>query len=193
MPHATDHRIVLVRHGQTEWSRSGQHTSTTDIDLTDEGRAQADRLAGVLAGRRFALVLSSPKRRATETARRAGFADFQIEPGLSEWNYGEYEGVTSTEIRRKVPGWTVWTHPSPGGESPGEVGVRTDAVLARCATAPGDVLLFAHGHLLRVLTARWLGLAPVDGRFFLLDPATVSELGYDRETRAIALWNASVH
>ena len=193
VPDPTDPRIVLVRHGSTPWSDSGRHTGRTDIQLTEEGEAQAERLAPALAGRPFALVLSSPLSRALETARRAGFGD-RVEQcdDLVEWDYGEYEGLTTTQIRERMPEWTVWTHPCPGGETAAQVAARADTVLARARAAGGDVLLVAHGHLLRVLVARWLWLGPADGRLFRLDPATVSELGYERTQPALVTWNAAV-
>lgn len=181
-------RIVLVRHGETAWSRSGQHTSRTDLELTDRGEAQARSLGAALAGQRFDLVLTSPSRRAAETARLAGFADREVAGELREWDYGEYEGRTTPEIREDVPGWTVWDHPSPGGESAADVGARVDRLLDGL---PGDgaVALFSHGHLLRVLAARWLGLPPSGGALLRLDTATVSELGYERERRVVVRWN----
>lgn len=186
------HRIVVIRHGQTEWSASGRHTGRTDVALTAEGVAQAERLRPVFAVRSFAVVLSSPLRRAAETAALAGVGDHEqvlVDERLVEWDYGQYEGLTTSEIRAEVPGWTVWTHRCPGGETSAEVGARVDAVLERCRGIDGDVLLVAHGHLLRVLTARWLGLAPTDGRFFLLDPAAAGELGHEHGSPAIAHWN----
>lgn len=193
MPDPAEPRIVLVRHGSTVWSDTGRHTGATDVALTEQGRAQADRLAPVLARRRFAMVLASPRSRARETATRAGFGE-RVEPcaDLAEWDYGEYEGLTTPEIRRRAPGWTVWTQPCPGGETAAQVGARADAALDRARTAGGDVLLVAHGHLLRVLGARWVGLSPVDGRVFRLDPATVSELGHEHEVPVVAVWNATV-
>jgi probable phosphoglycerate mutase len=183
----------LVRHGETAWSKSGQHTGLTDVPLTDAGRAQAERLRRRLGRRKFALVLSSPMSRALETARLAGFGDrVQIVPDLHEWNYGRYEGLTTPEIRKAVPGWTVWTHPIPGGETADEVAARVDRVIARVRAAPGDTVLFAHGHLLRVLAARWLGLPPTDGRLFALGTATVSVLGWEREAAVVERWNEPV-
>jgi probable phosphoglycerate mutase len=180
----------LVRHGETAWSKSGQHTGRTDVPLTDAGRAQARRLRRRLGRRKFVLVLSSPMSRALETARLAGFGDrIEVDPELHEWNYGRYEGVTTAGIRMTVPGWTVWTHPIPDGETSDEVAARVDRVIARVRAAPGDVALFAHGHILRVLTARWLGLRPADGRHFALGTATVSVLGWERETPVVERWN----
>ena len=180
--------VVLVRHGETEWSRSGQHTSRTDLELTAVGRRQAEALGSALSARRFALVLTSPMRRAAETARLAGVAA-EVAPELAEWDYGDYEGRTTADVRTEVPGWTVWSHPSPGGETPAEVGARVDRLLERVRAVDGDVALFSHGHLLRVLAARWLGLAPQDGRLFALDTATLSVLGSERETPVVRRWN----
>jgi broad specificity phosphatase PhoE len=183
-------RIVLVRHGETEWSASGKHTSTTDLPLTDRGREAARRLP--LAGRDFALVLASPRRRARETAELAGFEP-ETEPDLAELDYGDYEGRTTKEIRAERPGWTLWTGGAPGGETVDQVGARTHRVIARALAAGGDVALFAHGHVLRILTARWLELPPQRGASFALDTASVSELGFERETRVLWLWNSTAH
>lgn len=182
--------VLLVRHGETEWSVSGQHTGHTDIPLTDHGREQGRRLCGELAGRQFALVLSSPLSRALETCRLAGLGDqVQTTDDLMEWNYGEYEGITTAEIRAARPRWSLWLDGAPGGETAADVGARVDSVVAECREVDGDVAIFGHGHSLRVLAARWLGLAPADGRLFLLDPATLSTLGYERETAVIRRWN----
>lgn len=182
--------IVLIRHGETEWSRLGRHTGRTDVALTDHGRHQAERLRCVLAGRRFACVLTSPLRRASETCRLAGYGEqAQVDDDLREWDYGAYEGRTTIEIRAEVAGWTVWTHPVPRGETAAQVGVRADRVIARARAAPGDVALFGHGHALRVLSARWCGLAADAGRILGLDPATVSVLGWERETAVLRRWN----
>ncbi len=184
-------RVFLIRHGETEWSLSGQHTGVTDIPLTENGRNVARRLAPALAKERFALVLSSPRQRSLETARIAGFGErVQIDPDLSEWDYGEYEALTTPQIRERVPGWTVFTHPCPGGETAEQVAARADRVLARAAAAGGDVALFSHGHMGRVLGVRWLGLPPSEGRHFLLGTATLNVLGHERTTPAIAIWNA---
>ena len=180
--------VVLVRHGETQWARSGQYTSRTDLELTAVGRRQAEALGSALSARRFALVLTSPMRRAAETARLAGVAA-EVAPELAEWDYGDYEGRTTADVRTEVPGWTVWSHPSPGGETPAEVGPRVDRLLERVRAVDGDVALFSHGHLLRVLAARWLGLAPQDGRLFALDTATLSVLGSERETPVVRRWN----
>lgn len=191
--------IVLVRHGETEWSRDGRHTSVTDLPLTDVGEEAARATAQTLAGRPFALVLTSPRQRARHTAELLGHPDAVVDDDLVEWAYGEYEGVSTPQIRETVPGWSVWTHDTPGGESAEEVGARADRVLARAreamaagasSEAEGDVLLVGHGHALRVLTARWLELPPTDGRHFRLDTATISELGYERDVPVVTRWNA---
>ena len=185
--------IVLVRHGETEWSRSGQHTGRTDIPLTEEGERDSTALGAALRDRRFVLVLTSPLSRAAETARLAGFGDVaQVRDDLREWDYGEYEGRKTVDIRKERPGWTVWTGGVPGGETAAEVGARADRVIEELRSADGDCLIFGHGHGLRVLAARWLGLEPEDGRLFALDPATISVLGYERETPVVRLWNEPV-
>jgi broad specificity phosphatase PhoE len=184
--------LVLVRHGETEWSRDGRHTGATDVPLTEHGREQARALGGALRSRTFARVLVSPLSRARETARLGGFEDAEVRDELREWDYGAYEGRTTAEIRRERPGWTLWRDGVPDGETAPDVGARADALLAEVAATEGSVLLVAHGHLLRVLTARWLGLAPEDGRLFALDPATLSVLGHERETQVIRLWNEAV-
>jgi broad specificity phosphatase PhoE len=183
--------IVLVRHGQTEWSANGQHTSYTDVSLTAEGERQAARAAGLLAGRAFAAVLSSPLHRATRTAELAGLAVTATDDDLREWNYGAYEGRTTPQIRQERPDWTLWHDGCPGGEDSAEVGARADRVLERCrAMLPsGDMALIGHGHQLRVLTARWLDLPPQDGRLFRLETGTVSVLGYERESPVLLRWN----
>jgi broad specificity phosphatase PhoE len=182
--------IWLCRHGETEWSRDRRHTSRTDLPLTPEGVEQARRLGARLSGVAFDLVLTSPRSRSGETAALAGFPDAVVEPGAAEWDYGEYEGMTTGAIRKTVPGWTVWTHPLPGGETAEQVGARADALIRRVhAEAPTRALLFSHAHFLRVLAARWIDLAPSDGVRLLLDTATVSVLGWEREVRAIEHWN----
>lgn len=195
--------ILLVRHGETEWSRSGQHTSTTDLPLTEVGEEQARALAPRLVGRDVALALTSPRTRARRTAELIGFGGAEVDDDLVEWDYGAYEGRSTPDIRTDVPGWTIWSHESPGGETPEQVGARCDAVIARVVAGLNDVrrlrgddapepeaLLVAHGHLLRVLTARWLGLPPTDGRLFRLDTARLTELGHEREQRVLLSWNA---
>jgi broad specificity phosphatase PhoE len=186
--------IVLVRHGATEWSASGQHTSRTDVPLTDEGRAGAAKLRERLAGFDFALVLTSPMSRARQTAELAGLGHVaQIDEDLHEFDYGDYEGRTTAEIREERPGWDVWRDDSPGGETPDQVGVRADRVIERALAAGGDVALFAHGHLLRVLGARWIEDPAVKGGNLGLSTGAVCELGFERERRAIWLWNDTTH
>ena len=184
-------RIVLARHGETEWSASGKHTSTTDIPLTENGRAAARALGERLRGREFALVLISPRARSRETAELAGFTRFEIEPDLVEVDYGDYEGRTTPEIREERPGWSLWRDGSPGGETVGQAGERADRVITRALAADGDVAFFAHGHILRVIAARWLSLPAERGASLALDTATLSELGFERENRVIRRWNVS--
>ena len=175
-------QVWLVRHGETEWSRDGRHTSTTDLPLTPEGEAVARSLRDRLAEVSFDLVLTSPMQRARVTADLVGFDDAEVDDDLVEWRYGDYEGRTNAEIREEVPGWTIWTHLAPGGETPDQVTERLDRVVERRrATSPSAALVFGHGHALRALTARWLGLPVTDGRLFRLDTATLSRLGYERE------------
>lgn len=181
--------LWLVRHGETEWSLSGAHTGCTDLPLTAHGREEARAIGRVLTGRRFTLVLTSPLGRARETAQLAGYPDAELEDNLQEWNYGDYEGRTTAEIRQKIPSWSLWNDGVSGGETIEQVSARAGAVLARAARAAGDVALFGHGHILRILTARWLGLPPRDGRLFALGTASVSTLGYEREIPVIMRWN----
>jgi broad specificity phosphatase PhoE len=191
-----ERQIWLVRHGETEWARLGRHTGRTDIPLTDAGREQALALGERLAGGRFGLVLSSPLSRAMDTARLAGFEPVvQAEPDLMEWDYGALEGRLTADIRQELPDWTIWTGPWPGGETIDDVVARADRVIERCLdpSLTHDVLLFAHGHLLRVLAARWLGLPGSSGGLFGLATATVSVLGWDRERRVIETWNEACH
>jgi broad specificity phosphatase PhoE len=190
-----ERQIHLVRHGETAWSRSGQHTGRTDIPLTDVGRRQAAELGRRLRGHAFALVLTSPLSRAAETAELAGFPDALPVDDLMEWDYGDLEGLTTDQIRENLPGWTIWEGPWPGGETADEVGARVDRVLARCLdpSVAGDTLLFAHGHVLRVLAARWLGLPPRDGAHFALGTATIGVLGWERANRVIETWNEACH
>jgi probable phosphoglycerate mutase len=182
--------IWLARHGETEWSRTGRHTGRTDVPLTDAGRREAAALRDSLGVRRFALVLSSPLSRARETCQLAGYGDVaETTDDLLEWDYGAVEGRTAADLRRERPGWTVWTDSASLGETVESVAARVGKVIDRAAAARGDVLLFAHGHVLRVLTARWLGLAPRDGRLFALATGSVGVLGSERETRVIRAWN----
>ena len=183
-------QVVLVRHGETEWSRELRHTGRTDVPLTERGREQAERVGAALRGRTFALVLTSPLQRATETCRLAGFGEVaRTRDELREWDYGDYEGRKTEEICKEVPRWTVWTGGVPNGETLEQVGARADRVLVEIRALDGDVLVFSHGHLLRILAARWLGLEPGAGRLFALDAATLNTLGYERETAVIREWN----
>jgi probable phosphoglycerate mutase len=182
--------VFAIRHGETAWSLSGQHTGTTDIPLTDNGRRLAERLRPGLARERFALVLVSPLQRARETCTLAGLGDAAvIDRDLMEWNYGDYEGLTPKQIHDVQPGWLIFRDGCPGGERPDQVGARVDRVIARTRAAVGDVALFAHGHVLRVLAARWIGFPAGDGRHFLLDTGTLCVLGYYRDIPALKVWN----
>lgn len=181
---------MLVRHGETEWSVSGQHTGNTDIPLTDTGRRQAEALGRRLSAWNFALVLTSPLSRALETCQLAGLGErAEVTDDLREWDYGEYEGRRTVDIRQERPGWTVWNGGVPGGESVEDVGARADRALEAARSAGGDVALFAHGHLLRVLGARWIDLPPHLGARLGLSTATISVLGWERETAVIHRWN----
>ncbi|MGA2438810.1 MAG: histidine phosphatase family protein [Acidobacteriaceae bacterium] len=191
--------LWLVRHGETKWSAEGRHTGRTDLPLTAHGRERAAELGKYLVGTKFAAVLRSPMRRAQETCEIAGFGSVAlVDEGLREWDYGVYEGRTSQEIQAEIPGWSVWKDPIIGGESVEQVGARADGVIARALAAAGPetkevarVALFAHAHILRILAARWIGLAPRDGSLFALDTGSVSVLGWERETRVIQRWNRS--
>jgi probable phosphoglycerate mutase len=184
------HEVVLVRHGETDWSRAGRHTGRTDVPLNETGRAEAEALAAELAGRRFALVLTSPLSRARETCRLAGLGE-EARPRdeLVEWDYGAYEGRTTVEIRSERPGWSLWRDGVAGGETIAQVGARADRLIVDLERADGDVVVFGHGHLLRVLGARWVGLDARDGRLFALGPASISALAYEHEWRVIRAWN----
>jgi broad specificity phosphatase PhoE len=185
--------VFLVRHGETEWSVSGQHTGITDIPLTENGCRAARRLEPLLSKTEFALVLSSPLERARKTGELAGLgARMQIDPDLIEWNYGEYEGLTPAQIHRTAPGWMIFSDGCPGGESPDQVGDRVDRVIGRVRAVAGRVALFAHGHVFRVFAARWIGLPPTHGRHFLLDTSTLNILGYYRGIPAVKCWNAPI-
>ena len=184
--------LWLIRHGETEWSLSGAHTSRTDIPLTENGCRQAGALGRLLAGRNFSLILASPLGRALNTCRLAGFGSAaEIDPNLREWDYGDYEGRTTAEIRAQRPDWSLWSDGVPNGETVEHVAARAEAVIARVSAAAGEVALFAHGHILRILAARWLGLDSAAGRLFALGTATISSLGYERETGVITRWNLS--
>jgi broad specificity phosphatase PhoE len=186
------HAVVLVRHGETEWSRAGKHTGRTDIPLTERGRREAQAVGEALSND-FALVLTSPLARALETCRLAGFGDRAVvRDELMEWDYGTYEGRTTADLREERPGWTLWREGVSRGETIDEVGRRVDLLIDEVRSVEGDTLIFAHGHVLRILSARWLGLEPVAGRLFALDPATISVLGYERETPVIRRWNQAV-
>jgi probable phosphoglycerate mutase len=182
--------VYIVRHGATEWSVSGQHTSRTDLPLLESGQEQAREVGRKLAGRRFDLVLCSPLLRARETCRLAGFGDVaEICDDLREWDYGEYEGLTTPQIHERDPNWNLWRDGCPGGESPEQIGARVDRVLRRFDPVEGDALAFAHGHVLRVLTARWLEMPVAAGARFKLDAGSLGVLGHERETRVIEAWS----
>ena len=186
--------LVLVRHGPTEWSVAGRHTGSTDVPLTADGRSAAARLRPRLAGYELALVLTSPMARARETAELAGLGDrAELEDDLREYDYGAYEGRTTEDIRAEREGWYLWRDGVPDGEAPAQVGARADRVIGRALAAGGDVALFAHGHVLRVLGARWIGLPPAHAGHLALGTAAVCELGFEREQRAIRLWNDQAH
>jgi probable phosphoglycerate mutase len=186
-------QLWLIRHGETEWSKSGAHTGRTDLPLTETGRENASAMGGSLAGRRFALVLTSPLERARETCRLAGYGGVaEVDPNLSEWDYGDYEGRTTPDIRKEIPDWSLWVSGVPHGEAIDQVAGRARSVIARVLQAEGDVALFSHGHMLRVLASCWVGLPPQTGRFLALGTASLSALGYERATRVITRWNLSV-
>jgi probable phosphoglycerate mutase len=188
------YELWLFRHGETAWSLSGQHTGRTDLPLTDAGRQRAKAIGRRLQGRRFALVLSSPLARALETCRLAGYGEVaERTDDLREWDYGEYEGRRTGDIRTERPGWSLWRDGVPGGETVDQVAARAQRVIATALAAPGDVALFAHGHILRVLTASWLGLPPDGGRLFALGTAAVSVLGFERDTSVVVKWNQDSH
>ncbi len=183
--------VFLIRHGETEWSLSGQHTGSTDIPLTDHGEAAARLLAPVLAERDFSLVLCSPLQRARRTCELAGLGgQASIDSDLAEWNYGSYEGLTPATIHEQQPGWLVFRDGCPNGESPAEVGERVDRVISRVRQNGGRVALFAHGHVFRVFVARWIELSPSHGAHFLLDTSTLTILSYYRGIPAVKCWNA---
>ena len=191
---AGHHQIWLFRHGETAWSLSGQHTGRTDLPLTTAGRRRAQAIGRRLSGRPFALVISSPLARALETCRLAGYGEVaELSDDLMEWDYGDYEGRRTADIQKERPGWSLWRDGVPGGETVEAVGVRARAVIATASAAAGDVALFAHGHVLRVLGACWLGLPPDGGRLFALGTAAVSVLGYERDTRVVVKWNQDSH
>jgi probable phosphoglycerate mutase len=182
--------LWLIRHGETEWSLSGAHTGRTDLALTAAGEQKAAKIADKLAGQQFGLVLVSPLQRARRTCELAGYgAPAQIEPNLLEWNYGDYEGLTTADIRRSRPGWYLFRDGVPNGETIEQVADRARRVVERATAVEGDAALFAHGHILRILAACWLGLPPVDAKLLALSTASVSTLGYEHETRVITRWN----
>jgi probable phosphoglycerate mutase len=194
-------QIWLVRHGETEWSKTGQHTGRTNVELTLYGQQQARALAHAFDDVPVGLTLCSPLTRARDTAQLAGITPDEFTDDLLEWDYGAYEGITTAQIREQAgdPSWLIWDHPIPAGTAPGEqladVSVRVDRVIARCLPVVESgraCILVSHGHLLRILTARWLGLAPIAGRLFALDPARLSALGFEHETHVLREWNATV-
>lgn len=188
--------VYLARHGETEWSLSGRHTGQTDLSLTARGEQAARQLGKRLAGLEFACVFTSPLQRAVETCRLAGFGEAaEVGPDLVEWNYGKYEGLRTTEIHAERPGWLLFRDGCPEGETPEQVSARADRVIERCRKANGNVLVFSSGHILRVVAARWLGLAPGAGQYFILGTASVSVLGYEHNLAepAIRLWNDTQH
>jgi broad specificity phosphatase PhoE len=188
-----EQKVYLLRHGETEWSLNGRHTGVTDIPLTENGRIAARLLKPILAKVTFTLVLTSPLQRARETCDLAGLGQFaNVEPDLIEWNYGEYEGLTTEQIRSTRPGWSVFRDGCPGGESPEQVGARADRVITKVRTAAGNVALFGHGHFTRVIAARWINLSANYGENFLLDTATLNILSYYRESPAFQIWNAPI-
>jgi len=183
-------RVVLIRHGETEWSLSGQHTGRTDIPLTPNGERMAAQVGRALADRHFALILTSPLQRAKQTCQIAGFGDLaEVRDDLMEWDYGAYEGLTTPQIWAQRPGWSLWRDGCPDGEDAAQMGARADRTIAEARAADGDVALFAHGHILRVLTARWLGSPPTDGKLYVLATGTISTLGYERDQAALLAWN----
>jgi broad specificity phosphatase PhoE len=185
-------QLWLIRHGETAWSLSGRHTGRTDIPLTPRGVQQAELLSRRIAGKPFGLVLTSPLIRARETCRLAGhLTGAHVDSNLVEWDYGALEGRTTPDIQKEIPGWSIWNGPVPGGETAEEVGARADRVIARAQAAASNVAVFSHGHLLRVLAARWLRLPAVDGRYFALDTASLSTLGHERDLPVIRSWNES--
>jgi broad specificity phosphatase PhoE len=189
-----EQKVYLLRHGETEWSLNGRHTGVTDIPLTENGRKLARQLQPILAREKFVMVLTSPLQRARDTCELAGLGTLaSVDRDLMEWNYGEYEGLTTDEIRQTRPDWSVFRDGCPGGESPLQVSVRADRIVSRVRTVDGNVALFSHGHILRVLAARWINLSASYGENFLLDTATLNVLGYYRESPAFKIWNAPLH
>jgi broad specificity phosphatase PhoE len=189
---STRQEIVLVRHGETEWSRDGRHTGRTDLPLTDVGEKQAERLGSILADRRFALVLTSPLQRSRRTCELAGLGGAEVLDDLREVDYGVYEGRTTADIQRAEPGWTVWTAPLVGGETIDEASARAERVIRRLRDTDGDVAVFGHGHMLRILGARWCDFQAHAGAHLALDTASISILGYERTTPVIRSWNQTL-
>ncbi|HSC44018.1 MAG TPA: histidine phosphatase family protein [Candidatus Binatia bacterium] len=189
-----EQKVYLLRHGETEWSLNGRHTGVTDIPLTENGRKLARQLQPILAREKFVMVLTSPLQRARDTCELAGLGTLaSVDRDLMEWNYGEYEGLTTEQIRQTRPDWSVFRDGCPGGESPLQVSVRADRIVSRVRAMDGNVALFSHGHILRVLAARWINLSASYGENFLLDTATLNVLGYYRESPAFKIWNAPLH
>jgi probable phosphoglycerate mutase len=189
-----EQKVYLLRHGETEWSLNGRHTGVTDIALTENGRKLARQLQPILAEEKFVMVLSSPLQRARDTCELAGLGTLaSVDRDLMEWNYGEYEGLTTDEIRQTRPDWSVFRDGCPGGESPLEIGARADRIVAKVRAVDGNVALFAHGHIFRVVAVRWINLPVSYGENFLLDTATLNVLGYYRESPAFKIWNAPLH
>jgi len=190
LPQPPQPEVWLIRHGATEWSKAGQYTSVTDLPLLPEADQAAREIRARLAGQSFARILTSPRQRARRTAELAGFPDAVIDDRLVEWAYGDYEGLTSAQIREGVPGWTLWSHPVPNGEPDHHIAARLDAVIGEVRDLDGPSLIFGHGHALRALAARWLGLEVTAGKYFVLGTATLSVLGWDKSTPAIERWNS---
>ena len=189
-----EQKVYLLRHGETEWSLNGRHTGVTDIPLTENGRKLARQLQPILTREKFVMVLTSPLQRARDTCELAGLGTLaSVDRDLMEWNYGEYEGLTTDQIRQTRPDWSVFSDGCPGGESPLQVSVRADRIISRVRAVDGNVALFSHGHILRVLAARWINLSASYGENFLLDTATLNVLGYYRESPAFKIWNAPLH
>jgi broad specificity phosphatase PhoE len=182
--------IYLIRHGETEWAKNGRHTGRTDIPLTDAGREQAGFLLPIFDDVKFARIFSSPLQRALETAKLAGLGSrVELDNELLEWDYGDYEGLTTKQIREQAPGWSIWTHPCPNGEMIEQISQRAERVVATLRSISGNVAIFSHGHFLRVLVSRWIGLSADHGSRFLLGTSTLSILGYENELPVIRTWN----
>ena len=190
---ATDLELWLIRHGETEWSLSGAHTSRTDIPLTERGKERARKIQEYFQGKTFSMVLTSPMQRARETCSIAGYGDVaQVDSDLCEWNYGVYEGRTTKDIQKEIPGWSVWTNPIIDGETIDQVAARANRVIARAAAKGGSVALFAHAHILRILAACWIESPPVMGSRLALGTGSVSTLGFEHQIRVISMWNRSL-